>query len=295
MSNVIRYKIEYLIVNFKSQWNKDKIAFFFDNTMFDEVRKTHYEKIHKLLLECIHNEDYIEDYDNVLQFFHEHDDEVNMFNFIDLIQNSETAKFSKEEIDEIGKKIFPDDTKDLEPIKCLGDGNCLYNAISMLLIKSNELHLELRIKTVYEIMMNRLNYDIAKYSNYSAASSNGFEDDIIKSLRKGSYSSIRHVSALCEVLNCNVVSIYPKVNSGLVNRSALHTTFEPLINSFKTKIKIMWSHTVNSQINLQNWSPNHFLPCVNTNQISEPSQKVKYKPASSHKPTKRESSISTFF
>ena len=56
--------------------------------------------------------------------------------------------FSSEEVDETSQTLLPPDARGLMPIKYLGDGNCLYNSVSMVLIGDNRLSTELRLKTL---------------------------------------------------------------------------------------------------------------------------------------------------
>ena len=54
------------------------------------------------------------------------------------------------------------DARGLIPIKCLGDGNYLYNSVSMLLIGDNRLSTESRLKNVGSLILNREKFGIAK-------------------------------------------------------------------------------------------------------------------------------------
>ena len=194
--------------------------------MANNKRKFHYENLHQQLVQRILIGDEIEKYDNLLEFFEEMEAELDLFNFDELMENFESVKFSKSEVDKNGVALYPDDAEpSLTPIECVGDGNCLYNAVSMLLCHSNNLSLELRIKTVREIMINRISYDREPFCNLAPVSSTGFEFDIVTSIKKNKYSDVRHLAALCNVLNCTIVSIYPRLISNIVKRKDLHTTF----------------------------------------------------------------------
>ena len=72
---------------------------------------------------------------------------------------TDVYKFEEEEIlgniDTVSKKLFPKDSfKRLTPLKCTGDGNCLFRAVSNILQGNENLHNELRIRVAVELAMN---------------------------------------------------------------------------------------------------------------------------------------------
>ena len=55
----------------------------------------------------------------------------------------------------MSQKLFPKDSfVKATPVKCFGEGNCLFRAVSLYLQGDENLHLELRIRVVIEIVMN---------------------------------------------------------------------------------------------------------------------------------------------
>ena len=94
------------------------------------------------------------------------------------------------------------DARGLIPIKCLEDGNCLYNYVSMLLIGDNRLSTELRLKNIRSLILNREKFGIAKFQNYATAKE--LEEDVLHQLRKGVYSSRRHVASLALTLKVGI-------------------------------------------------------------------------------------------
>ena len=99
---------------------------------------------------------------------------------------------------------MPVDFAKLVPLKILADGNCLQNAVSTFFFSGNAgLTLELRIRTVNELLRNKLEYDIPTYSNYTDAKYGGFEENVVNSVKVGKFSGLRHVTALSNAVGCN--------------------------------------------------------------------------------------------
>ena len=135
--------------------------------------------------------------------------------------------------------------------------------MSKFLTGGEKLSLELRLKTVWTIMTNRSKFTEARFQNYASANDGDFEEQTLKQLNKGAYSSLRHIAALPLLLEIDIVSIYPQVKGALVRRNDINCQFKAEKDIHRKKgcsIGIMWSHTEND--NLQHWSPNHFVPCV---------------------------------
>ena len=116
------------------------------------------------------------------------------------------------------------DARGLIPIKCLGDGNYLYNSVSMLLIGDNRLSTESRLKNVGSLILNREKFGIAKLENYDAAKES--EEGVLYQLRKDVNSSLRHVRSLALTLKVDITSIYPKIDNPGVRWDDLNLTFK---------------------------------------------------------------------
>lgn len=55
-------------------------------------------------------------------------------------------------IDIVAATLHLDDTpKELRPVKCFGDGNCLFRAVSTILFGSEDYHTELRMRSILEL------------------------------------------------------------------------------------------------------------------------------------------------
>ena len=142
----------------------------------------------------------------------------------------------------------------------------------MLLIGDNRLRTELWLKKVGSLILNREKFGIAKFQNYAAAK--GFEEDVLHQLRKGVYSSLRHVASLALTLKVDTTSIYPKIDNPCIRRDNLNFTFkaEDGINLDNCLLNVMWTHMTNT--NLKMWTPNHFVPCVRSIRKTTPAKKI---------------------
>ncbi|XP_066912218.1 uncharacterized protein, partial [Clytia hemisphaerica] len=168
--------------------------------------------------------------------------------------------YSKFKPDSISHAIFPSDKelKELSPVWCLGDGNCFYNAISMLLTGDNQLKYELRIKIAQELIVNRDFYDNENFRNYTGKD---YDLEVEQSIKLGTYASITHLTALVNILGIKVRSIYPESDNSAVKRDFFNKIFNPLKDLHPTHcLTLMWSHTQNTE--MFGWCPNHFVPCV---------------------------------
>ena len=73
----------------------------------------------------------------------------------------------------------------------------------MLLIGNNQLSTELRLKNIGSVILKRGKFGIA---NYAAAK--GIEEHVLNQLRKGVYSSLRHIASLELTLKVGITSVY---------------------------------------------------------------------------------------
>ncbi|CAF3325996.1 unnamed protein product [Rotaria sp. Silwood2] len=120
------------------------------------------------------------------------------------------------------------------------------------------------IRTIIELMANE-NYYQTMYSQYV-----GPIDIAIKSICKNhTFSELYEIATLCNVLQCNIRSIYPKID--FQHYMALwHSVFTPVPPVIaKYSIAILWSHAQNENdarvMNNSTWSPNHFVPLLSPN------------------------------
>ena len=126
------------------------------------------------------------------------------------------------------------------------------------------LALEPKIRTVNELLCNRLEYNILIYSSYADAKYGGFEEDVVNSVKVGTFSGLSHVAALSNAVGCNIQCVYPEISNALMKRKHLGKVIRPRIANNKT-ISMLWLHTSNR--NLKNWYPNHFILLTDTRPV----------------------------
>ena len=92
------------------------------------------------------------------------------------------------------------------------------------------------------MLRRRLEYDIPIYSNYTEVTYEGFEEDIVNSVKVGTLSGLKHVTALLNAVGCNIQSVYSEIFITLVKREHLDKVIHPRIASNKTT-SILRSYT----------------------------------------------------
>jgi len=112
-----------------------------------------------------------------------------------------------------------------------------------------------------ELITNE-NYYQTMYSQYV-----GSTDMAIKSICKNyTYSELYEIAALCNVLQCNIRSVYPKIDFHyyMAIWDNLFTPIPPVNSS--CNITILWSNALNEkdarEIYNGTWRPNHFVPLM---------------------------------
>ena len=191
--------------------------------------------------------------------------------------------------DDISMELMPSDANpNLIPQKSLGDGNCLYRSLSLILFGSEDNHIEMRVKTVIELACNekqstdeKVFMEMAEYSydgimeyivqvsisdealvpNDIQAS---FRNETLTSAKDGQYSSILHLLAICNVIQKPLNSVYPKAQNPGVDRDVHNQVFFPIGQIYYPEnldgmVTILWTHT--SDTKLKGWKPNHFVSC----------------------------------
>ena len=203
-------------------------------------RQRHYKTLYAKIVAHIYSDSEITDYgdsdideiyNNLYQFLYDNEKAVISYGFTE----PKARLFHSKDVDKTAQMLLPEKCNGLFPILTKADGNCLYNAISLYYTGTYDLALELRIKVVNEIIRNRSEYDITLHSNYADVTSGTFEEDVVNSMKSGTYSSLRHVAALSGVLGCKINSVYPEVINSCVNRKDLHRVFATKATEIKNE------------------------------------------------------------
>ncbi|KAG8514333.1 Vertnin [Galemys pyrenaicus] len=139
------------------------------------------------------------------------------------------------EVDSVALSLYPEDApRNMLPLVCKGEGSLLFEAASMLLWGDAGLSLELRARTVVEMLLHRHYYlqgmidskvmlQAVRYSLCSEESPEMtslpsatleaiFDADVKATCFPSSFSNVWHLYALASVLRRNIYSIYPMRN-----------------------------------------------------------------------------------
>ncbi|CAF1667127.1 unnamed protein product, partial [Adineta ricciae] len=178
---------------------------------------------------------------------------------------------TKHVVDVVAKEYLDKATVDIHhlvPVDVPGDGNCLYNSIVLLMNNPLVTASELRVRTVIELITNENYYD-ALCAQYA-----GNTDIIIQAAcQKGMYSEIHEVAALCNVLQCNIRSVYPRIDFEYYKAiwDSVFAPIPPVIGN--CTIVILWSSTLYKKDVRETyggtWRPSHFVPLLSPPILNE--------------------------
>ncbi|XP_008058380.1 vertnin [Carlito syrichta] len=167
------------------------------------------------------------------------------------------------EVDSVALSLYPDDApRNMLPLLCAGEGSLLFEAASLLLRGDAGLSLELRARTVVEMLLHRHYYlqgmidskvmlQAVRYSLCSeecpemtrlppATLEAIFDADVKASCFPSSFSNGWHLYALASVLQRNIYSIYPMRN--LKIRPYFNRVIRPRrCDHMPSTLHIMWA------------------------------------------------------
>lgn len=182
--------------------------------------------------------------------------------------------------DDIASFYLPfDSPPDKVPVRCLGDGNCLYRAASTCLTGSEGLHIQLRCQVAAELMLHPTRYISDAYLRlggcspahkpsemYCMLSSQNDQSSNLRTVvaagraaRKAKqYSCMLSVIALANVLQRPVRSVYPTDIPFGPDRRDYNRLILPYNPRFRAKqeITLMWTPS------FQGSRVNHFVPLI---------------------------------
>ncbi|CAF4084316.1 unnamed protein product [Rotaria sp. Silwood2] len=170
-------------------------------------------------------------------------------------------------IDPIAQKYLEQASKSVQhlvAIKTLDDGNCLFNCITSLMPNSDLSAVELRVRTVVELIKNKTYY-INKYAYLIGP----IDEAIRRACNNNQFSELYELAALANVIQCEIRSVYPYIDyrAEMKNMNAI---YKPIQSSTPIRgyVIIFWTSsrdevTTRSRTNSGGiWSPNHFVPLV---------------------------------
>ena len=163
-------------------------------------------------------------------------------------------------------------------VDTLGDGNCMYNAVSMHVIGDASLSTELRCRVVHELVLNSSTYSsITEECSYYDPADLAY---IRKVCVDSNYSGMIEIAAVSNIIGCPIHVIYPEVNLGIrehFNRIVQPNFQRPGLGEMSIMITRFRRFHDQSQ---RFWSPNHFALVVAKNNVKGktdcPSQVLKW-------------------
>lgn len=155
-------------------------------------------------------------------------------------------------------------------LRATGDGDCLFNAASIILCGDESMGTELKYKCCIEMVLN--GKEIQNHRDRAAIVllSPDYEDAVLKCVRSGGYSCVWTIIALSNVTKHNIETLYPLINGpkDLAART-MNTMITPSSGLTEDKpMKIMWTHTLSKTPSAKkSWTPNHFVPLIDDPKI----------------------------
>ena len=146
---------------------------------------------------------------------------------------------------------------ELMPVHVSGNGNCLFNAKSVLLCGDESLALELRVSTTIAMARKRpeIIYEARQKGIYHTVGIN-YEEELENCATENIFQSSLNCISLCWATKSSLVLLYPNNGVGLTNYHALVNSgmmgagqFEPSGHN------IMWSGPMAGNFN-------HFVPML---------------------------------
>ena len=170
------------------------------------------------------------------------------------------TEFAQNYTDYANSKVF----------QCTPDGNCLFNAISLLLIGDESLSAELRLRTCTEMATNQGYYENTHRTSGFELFSDSYEVACINCSKLYEESSVWTMAALATVIKVPIVSVYgrwngkddhifKKLNITLTPRSSKDNDSKGSSNTelWHDQLHVLWTG-----MGYGGYNPNHFNPLV---------------------------------
>ncbi|CAF1646138.1 unnamed protein product [Rotaria magnacalcarata] len=202
-------------------------------------------------------------------------------------------------VDSMAQKYLQQASKSVQhlvPIKSVADGNCLFNSIISLLPDSNLSAVELRVRTVIELVKNKIYY-VNQCSNHVGP----FEEALRRTCNNNTFSELYEIVALANVLQCEVQSVYPYIDyrAEMKIMNQVYKSAETLVPNSR-RVIIFWSSTedeISTRTRHGNHgisNPNHFVSLLEQYRSyrTEDNERVSTTPESPRKATSKNSPAS---
>ena len=148
---------------------------------------------------------------------------------------------------------------DFIPTWVNGDGNCMYNSVSMILIGNEELSLELRVSSTIAMIMNSPDIEYcAKMKGLNLADNFDYINELKNSATEYVFQSTYNFIAMCHAIKTSTFLLYPNAGVGLTNMNSLVNHGLIAGGSFPNKgFFVMWSGSKTNEYGF-----NHFVPLL---------------------------------
>ena len=165
------------------------------------------------------------------------------------------------------RQFHPALLTDIIPAKTIGDGNCLYRAVSRAKTGSEIHHVLLRLLTVLELLEHSPYYDSDHRKHVDLISDNKvvsgtYQQILDDAVDINSYSGMSHIYALSAVLGKPIRSYYPpQLAAEFVSEPYTRKAVGRGVKASEPPIAtIMWTQM---QFSNGQFTPNHFVPLLN--------------------------------
>lgn len=157
--------------------------------------------------------------------------------------------------DKVATKVLG--KSDLIPTKVSGNGNCLFNSLSMAIQGNESLASEIRVRTCIEMQDNKDFYQNIYEIDRLSLVSPPFDEALMECCLNYYFSSGWTMHAASSVISQAIKSVYPAVN-GYLDPSVeiLNCLFEPRKLKTKHTVHILWSSMT---FRKGYWETNHFV------------------------------------
>ena len=157
---------------------------------------------------------------------------------------------------------------DFYPASVVGDGNCMYRAVSRALSGTENHHVLLRLNTALEIILNRQYYDTKSKTYKDLICDNrvivsDYHKLVRDSVMLGSYSELAHIYALSASIKSPIRSyLPPQVCSDFLSEPFTRKVVGRKVNMNSDSVAtLMWTQ-MHAPRSIRDFSPNHFVPII---------------------------------
>ncbi|KAL8578090.1 hypothetical protein ACOMHN_055410 [Nucella lapillus] len=176
---------------------------------------------------------------------------------------SRSSKVSTEQqVDALVREFCPSQTK--KAAKVTKDGSSLFSAVSVALVGSERLAVELRVRCCIEMVVYDSFYRWQENFTDLQRCAPEYQESCVNCATPGEDSSVWTLSALATVVRRNIESVYPSVNGKIDPAiSILNTVFPPRGKvDDGENLKIFWGGPKKGDLPPGSWVPEVFVPLV---------------------------------